>query len=99
MELTDLMNESIKMMENDFYTKKFYFSYSSLNKLMWNPQAFYQAYVLGNREEKVESYLVNGKIIHRYDKITDTCICYAVKVPSDFEWQLAKIFVSDYISN
>ena len=64
MELTDLMNESIKMMENDFYTKKFYFSYSSLNKLMWNPQAFYQVYVLGNREEKVESYLVNGKIIH-----------------------------------
>ena len=64
MELTDLMNESIEMMENDFYSKKFYFSYSSLNKLMWNPQAFYQAYVLGNREEKVESYLVNGKIIH-----------------------------------
>ena len=64
MELEDLMNESIEMMENDFYTKKFYFSYSSLNKLMWNPQAFYQAYVLGNREEKVESYLVNGKIIH-----------------------------------
>lgn len=64
MELEDLMNESIEIMENDFYAKPFKFSYSSLNKLMWNPQAFYQMYVLGNREEKTESYLVNGKIIH-----------------------------------
>jgi hypothetical protein len=64
MELEDLMQESIQIMENDFYTKPFKFSYSSLNKLMWNPQAFYQMYVLGNREEKTESYLVNGKIIH-----------------------------------
>ena len=64
MELTDLMNESIKMMENDFYTKKFYFSYSSLNKLLWNPQTFYQIYVLGQREERDDAHLVNGKIIH-----------------------------------
>jgi hypothetical protein len=63
-ELEDLMQESIETMENDFYAKPFKFSYSSLNKLMWNPQAFYQMYVLGNREEKTESYLVNGKIIH-----------------------------------
>lgn len=64
MELEDLMQQSIEIMENDFYAKPFKFSYSSLNKLMWNPQAFYQMYVLGNREEKTESYLVNGKIIH-----------------------------------
>jgi hypothetical protein len=64
MELEDLMNQSIEIMENDFYARPFSFSYSSLNKLMWNPQAFYQMYVLGNREEKTESYLVNGKIIH-----------------------------------
>lgn len=64
MELEDLMQESIQIMENDFYSKKFYFSYSSLNKLMWNPQSFYQTYVLGNREEKTDAHLVNGKIIH-----------------------------------
>jgi hypothetical protein len=64
MELEDIMQESIQIMENDFYSKKFNFSYSSLNKLLWNPQAFYQLYVLGNKEEKTESYLVNGKIIH-----------------------------------
>lgn len=64
MELEQLMEESIKKSEEDFYSKKFYFSYSSLNKLLWNPQAFYQMYVLGNREEKTESYLVNGKLVH-----------------------------------
>lgn len=64
MELETIMEESIKNLENDFYSKPFDFSYSSLNKLMWNPQAFYQMYVLGNREEKTESYLVNGKVIH-----------------------------------
>jgi hypothetical protein len=65
MELETLMTEeNIKSLENDFYSKPFQFSYSSLNKLMWNPQAFYQMYVLGNREEKTESYLVNGKVIH-----------------------------------
>ena len=64
MELEEIMTQSIKTMETDFYAKPFSFSYNSLNKLMWNPQAFYQMYVLGNREEKTESYLVNGKIIH-----------------------------------
>jgi hypothetical protein len=62
--LEQIMEESIQILEKDFYDKTFQFSYSSLNKLMWNPQAFYQMYILGNREEKTESYLVNGKIIH-----------------------------------
>jgi hypothetical protein len=64
MELDSIVMESIKLMENEFYNNKFYFSYSSLNKLLWSPQTFYQIYVLGNREEKMESYLVNGKVIH-----------------------------------
>jgi hypothetical protein len=87
MELEDLMQESIKLMENDFYSKPFNFSYSSLNKLMWNPQAFYQMYVLGNREEKTESYLVNGKIIHALllepDKFDDQFIVSPGKLPTD----------------
>jgi hypothetical protein len=64
MELNDVLQDSIRIMEQDFYNKKFHFSYSSLNKLLWNPQTFYQIYVLGQREEREESYLVNGKIIH-----------------------------------
>lgn len=60
----DLMQESVKHLENDFYSKKFYFSYSSLNKLLWNPAVFYQMYVLGMKEEKLDTHLVQGKIIH-----------------------------------
>lgn len=64
MELEALMEESIKKMEGDFYNKKFYFSYSSLNKILWSPAAFHQMYVLGIKEERQESHLVQGKIIH-----------------------------------
>lgn len=64
MELEDLMNESIQRLEGDFYSKKFYFSYSSLNKLLWNPAVFYQLYVLGIKEERTDAHLVQGKIIH-----------------------------------
>jgi hypothetical protein len=64
MELEDLMQESIKIMEGDFYSRPFEFSYSSLNKLLWNPAVFYQLYVLRNKEEKLDAHLVHGKLIH-----------------------------------
>jgi hypothetical protein len=60
----DLMQESVQHLEKDFYKQKFYFSYSSLNKLLWNPAVFYQLYIMGFKEEKVDSHLVQGKIIH-----------------------------------
>jgi hypothetical protein len=86
MGLEEIMEETIEIMENDFYKKPFKFSYSSLNKLMWNPQAFYQMYVLGNREEKTESYLVNGKIIHALlleeDKFNDQFIVSPANLPT-----------------
>jgi len=64
MELDAIIQESMVLMEKEFYNQPFNFSYSSLNKLLWNPQAFYQTYVLGNREERTDAHLVNGKIIH-----------------------------------
>lgn len=64
MELDAIIQESMEIMEKEFYNKPFQFSYSSLNKLLWNPQAFYQTYVLGNREERTDAHLINGKIIH-----------------------------------
>lgn len=86
MELENIMLESIQIMEEDFYSKPFNFSYSSLNKLMWSPQAFYQMYVLGNREEKLDSYLVNGKIIHALllepDKFQDQFIISPDNLPT-----------------
>jgi len=60
----DLMEESVKHLETDFYKKKFYFSYSSLNKLLWNPAVFHQMYILGMKEERLDAHLVQGKAIH-----------------------------------
>lgn len=63
-QLEDLMQESVQHLEKDFYGRKFYYSYSSLNKLMWNPAVFYQLYVLGIKDEKTDAHLVQGKVIH-----------------------------------
>ena len=58
------MAASVEHLESEFYSKKFCFSYSSLNKLLWNPAVFYQMYVIGLKEEKLDSHLVQGKVIH-----------------------------------
>jgi hypothetical protein len=86
MKLESIMQESVELMEQEFYNKKMYFSYSSLNKLIWNPQVFYQMYVLGMKEERVESHLVQGKIIHvlllEEDKFNDLFIVSPTSLPT-----------------
>lgn len=78
-------NASVK--EKEFYDKKFYFSYSSLNKLIWNPTAFYTMYVLGLREERTDAHLVKGKIIHglllEEDKFAENFIISPSNIPAD----------------
>jgi hypothetical protein len=49
---------------NAFYNEKFYFSYSSINKLLFSPSMFYKDYVLKQKEESVDSHLVKGRVIH-----------------------------------
>lgn len=49
---------------NDFYSKPFYLSYSGLNKILYSPTLFYRHYILQQKEEKLESYLIDGKVIH-----------------------------------
>ena len=49
---------------NAFYNEKFYFSYSSINKLLFSPSMFYNDYVLKQKEESVDPHLVKGKVIH-----------------------------------
>jgi hypothetical protein len=82
----DLMQESVQHLEKDFYKKKFYFSYSSLNKLLWNPAVFYQLYIMGLKEEKVDSHLVQGKIIHALllekDKFNDLFVISPTNLPT-----------------
>lgn len=78
-------NTSVK--EKEFYDRKFYFSYSSLNKLIWNPVAFYTMYVLGLKEEKTDAHLVKGKIIHglllEEDKFNENFVISPSNIPTD----------------
>ena len=87
MQLEEIMQESAESLEKDFYAKKFYFSYSSLNKLMWNPAVFYQQYVLGLKEERTDAHLVQGKIVHALlleeEKFNDHFIISPSKLPGD----------------
>lgn len=53
-----------KLKLNDFYKKDFYFSYSSINKLLYSPYLFYKDYILQEREEQVGKHLVDGTLLH-----------------------------------
>jgi len=87
MELETIMQESAEHLQKAFYDKKFYFSYSSLSKLMWNPAVFYQLYILGNKEEKHDAHLIQGKVIHALlleeEKFKDQFIISPGKLPGD----------------
>lgn len=78
--------EDIKQKEDNFYNEKFYYSYSSLNKLLWNPQSFYATYVLGIREERLDAHLVQGKLIHlmllQPEKFDDEFILTPASLPT-----------------
>lgn len=50
--------------EENFYSKKFYFSYSGLNKLLYSPSIFYKHYVLRQQEERTDAHLIEGKLLH-----------------------------------
>jgi hypothetical protein len=52
------------LLEAEFYEKPFYFSYSSLNKLLVAPNVFYREYVLKQREDEFKKYLLEGILIH-----------------------------------
>lgn len=55
---------NIKDREDEFYSKKIYLSYSALSKMMYSPSLYYRHYVLQQREERLENYLIDGKVIH-----------------------------------
>ena len=55
---------NVLALEEEFYSKPFNLSYSGLNRLLFSPKLFYLHYVLQQREEKLDSYLLEGKVIH-----------------------------------
>jgi hypothetical protein len=70
-----------------FYKEKFYFSYSGLNKLLFSPAAFYNHYVLNQREDSTDSHLVGGRVLHcllfEPEKYDDYFLSLPGKLPSD----------------
>jgi hypothetical protein len=72
---------------NQFYNSDFYFSYSSINKLLYSPAAFYKHYILNQREDIVDAHLVAGKVVHclllEPDKFNDEFIVIPSNLPKD----------------
>jgi hypothetical protein len=70
-----------------FYKKKFYFSYSGINKLLFSPGMFYNHYVLNQREDSTDAHLVGGRVLHcllfEPDKYDDNFISMPGKFPTD----------------
>jgi hypothetical protein len=83
--MTMVLNGSDEM--EKFYQKKFYFSYSGLNKLLYSPAAFYKHYVLNQREDSTDPHLVGGRVLHcllfEPDNYDDYFISLPGKLPTD----------------
>lgn len=62
--MTETTKKTPAELEQEFYSKPLYLSYSALNKLLYSPQLYYKHYVLQQREEQLDSYLIDGKVIH-----------------------------------
>jgi hypothetical protein len=59
-----LSPEEIRILTEEFFAKKFFFSFSSLSKLLYNPATFFDEYVLKLKEIKEDRYLLIGRAIH-----------------------------------
>jgi len=70
-----------------FYKKKFYFSYSGINKLLFSPVAFYNHYVLNQREDSTDAHLVAGRVLHcllfEEEKFDEQFVILPGKMPTD----------------
>jgi hypothetical protein len=86
----------------NFYNSKFYFSYSSLNKLLFSPKMFYKHYVLREREESLDSHLVEGRLLHclllEPEKFDDYFTIVPGKVPSGNNKQIVHDIFNKYNS-
>lgn len=55
--------ERLKL-EDEFFANGFLMSYSGLNRLLFSPGAFYQHYVLRQRDDTTDKAMAEGKLIH-----------------------------------
>lgn len=86
--LETLFAEDVQLSKiEEFYSKPFSFSYSSLNKLMWDPTQFYAMYILGIRDERMTEEMIKGQVIHALlleeDKFKEKFVVSPTNLPKD----------------
>lgn len=96
-ELIDVTSQEVQR----FYSEKFYFSYSGLNKLLFSPRVFYKHYILEQREEKTDTHLIEGSLLHclllEPDEFDNKFILLPGKIPTDSNKVLIEnIFYNSY---
>jgi hypothetical protein len=87
-----------------FYNETFYFSYSSINKLLFSPSMFYSHYILRQKEDSTDSHLVSGRVLHclllEPENFNDHFIVMPGKMPNDnIRLLLDTLFKNDYLIN
>ena len=85
-----------------FYKNKFYFSYSSINKLLFSPRSFYSHYVLNQREDSIDPHLVGGRVLHclllEPENFNEEFILMPDKFPTDSNRILIDNIFKNYLS-
>ena len=85
-----------------FYKKKFYFSYSGINKLLFSPGMFYNHYVLNQREDSTDAHLVGGRVLHcllfEPDKYDDNFTSMPGKFPTDSQKKIIDIIFRYHVT-
>jgi hypothetical protein len=70
-----------------FYSESFYFSYSSIKKLLYSPRAFYSHYILRQKEDSTDTHLIAGRAAHclllEPDKFDEQFIMLPGKIPTE----------------
>ena len=86
---------------NAFYKDKFYFSYSSISKLLFSPAAFYNHYVLKQREDVVAPHLVSGRVLHcllfEPENYENSFISMPGKLPTDSQRKIIDNIFRKYL--
>lgn len=89
-------------LETEFYADRFYFSYSSMNKLLYSPQLFYRDYVLKQREEESSPALLQGKLIHCLlldrDAFDKNFLLLPSNMPSDNPKKIVDAVFNNYLN-
>lgn len=99
------MSEYILEKETKFKAEKFYFSFSSLVKLMLDPRKFYKDYILEDREALSEKYLDIGALLHclvlEPQNFDDKFVIMSKKVPGgklkDVIDKVYKVYVQPFV--